>query len=210
MKYAAPSELQALNLDLSSCSLHFDHSLLNKCVFSNIAWPKKMRLDSANPDGSKQRFISLKETYRQLKQAMLKDGNNIDALAFYRNELEEYRSFAKDNPEVKREDKIILWMMWLFSDHGQSFARPIAWLLGMHLVFFLIAIAVGYNGFYFTPDHDWSAVWDFIGSYFFLLNPVHKLPDTNGGMLIVDFFMRLSSGFFIYHIIRASRKFAKV
>jgi hypothetical protein len=29
-------------------------------------------------------------------------------------------------------------------------------------------------------------------------------------MLTLDFLMRLSSGFFIYHIIRASRKFAKV
>ena len=141
---------------------------------------------------------------------MLKDGNNIDALAFYRNEMEAYREFIKDNKDIDWQEKLIVRLSRWASDHGQSLKRPIIGLFGFHLLFFLIAIGINYNGFYFTPNHDWSTVWDFIGSYFYLLNPVHKLPDTHGGMLIVDFLMRLSSGFFIYHIIRASRKFAKV
>jgi hypothetical protein len=210
LSYSMPSDLRTSNMSLSNCSVCFDSTLLSNCVFSNISWPNKKRLFS-NVYPKKERNKSLREAYRQLKQAMLKDGNNIDALAFYRNELEEYRAFVKGNRDVKWEDKFILFISWIFSDHGQSFARPVVWLLGMHWGLFLVAIGLNYNSFRFTWPNDWNATINVVGSYFYLLNPVHMLPDTtSGGMRILDFFMRLSSGFFIYHIIRASRKFAKV
>ncbi len=125
--------------------------------------------------------------------------------------MDSYRSSAMNNGDVAMEDKFILFISWLFSDHGQSFARPIVWLIGVHLLLFLIAVGINYNEYYFTTAHDWSATAEFIGSYLHLLNPVHKLPENaSGGMLIIDFLMRFFSAFFIYHIIRASRKFAKL
>lgn len=230
MKYAAPHELHALNLDLQDCSLYFDNTLLSNCVFSNVIWPTDMKLCSIHPDNSKEQYASLRESYRQLKKAMLSEGNNFDSLVLYRNEMEAHwglvrhpkstglhrsflfsRIYGIERGLQDWQNKFLLWLGYHVSDHGQSFIRPLIWLFIFHQFFFLIAIALNYNGFYFTTNHDWSAVWDFIGSYFYLLNPVHKLPDaSSGGMLILDFFMRLSSGFFIYHIIRASRKFAKV
>lgn len=211
MRNSAPSDLQLINVEFApNCKIHLDNSMIGECVFSGVTWPASNLFYSSYEDKKKQNQ-SLREAYRQLKQAMLKDGNNIDALAFYRNEMNSYWEYAWCNPQVNREDKFILFISLIFSNHGQSFVLPLIWLLGAHLVLFLIAIEVGYNGFYFTSNlAEWGATADFVGSYFHLLNPVHKLPDTNGGMLIVDFFMRLSSGFFIYHIIRASRKFAKV
>ncbi|MBI1286104.1 MAG: hypothetical protein GC178_00835 [Flavobacteriales bacterium] len=210
MTNSAPEYFYVLNLTCCQLSqLYFDNSLLAKCTFSNITWPKRNLLQSKAKD-EKVKHRVLREAYRQLKQAMLKDGNNIDALSFYRNELEEYRAFVKGNNDVKREDKIILWMMRTFSDHGQSFARPIAWLIGVHLVFFLLMILANYHGYYFTTNHDWSVVPDLIGEYLTLLNPAHRSMNISGWQEVIDFLMRLSSGFFIYHIIRASRKFAKV
>ncbi|MCF8276794.1 MAG: hypothetical protein K9J17_08675 [Flavobacteriales bacterium] len=230
MKYAAPHELHALNLDLQDCSLYFDNTRLSNCVFSNVTWPKDMKLCSIHPENSKEKYASLRESYRQLKKAMLNDGNNFDSLVLYRNEMEAHWALVRHPKStglhqsflfsriygVERglqdwQNKFLLWLGYHVSDHGQSFMRPLFWLFVFHMFFFLIAIAVGYNGFYFTSNlEEWGATADFVGSYLYLLNPVHKLPDTHGGMLIVDFFMRLSSGFFIYHIIRASRKFAKV
>ena len=210
MEYSLIKELKVFNMRFSQNSkLYFDNTILTAYAFSNIIWPKGFKLYSYVEEPT-EAHRSLKETYKQLKQAMIRDGNYMDALAFYHNEMEEYRAFVKGNDLVKGEDKFILFISWLFSNHGQSFVRPLAWLLGMHLLFFFIAIGLNYNDFYFTWPHEWASTWGLVGSYFYLLNPVHKLPDVSGGMLILDFFMRLSSGFFIYHIIRASRKFAKV
>jgi len=209
MCYSVPANMVCINVTLRPCFLYFDHSYLGNCVFTNVEWPRGKRLNSHIPPTQQSRNGVLKEAYRQLKHSAVKNSNHIDALAFYRNELDEY-TFLAHHEDVKAEDQFILFISSLFSNHGQSFTRPIAWLLGMHLVFFLFAVGLNYNGFYFTTDHEWSATADLVGSYFYLLNPVHKLPDASGGMLILDFFMRLSSGFFIYHIIRASRKFAKV
>lgn len=206
MSYSIPTDLRTSNITLSNCSVCLDGSLLSNCVFSNVTWPKKKLLKS-NVYPKEAQSNSLREAYRQLKQSMLKDSNNIDALAFYRNEMDSYRAYAKNNPEVKLEDKFILFTSWIFSDHGQSFAKPMLWLMGVHLALFLPLISADYH---FTLHHDWSVTPKLIGEYLALLNPAHSFKDSTGWQGIIDFLMRLSSAFFIYHIIRASRKFAKL
>lgn len=209
MRYSSPNKLQAVNLTLTNCEVCFDNTLLSECVLSNIDWPTKYKLQSKHSD-DKNRHASLREAYRQLKHASNRNSNHIDALSFYRNEMEAYREFMKGNHEAKWEDKFILFISWIFSNHGQSFVRPIAWLLGMHVLLFSILLLTNYNHFEFPATPTWSATLDGIGEYFSLLNPAHRSPNMKGIQLFIDFFMRLSSGFFIYHIIRASRKFAKV
>lgn len=212
MSNSAPSDLKLINVDFApNCKIYLDNSMISGCVFSGVTWPSSSKVYSSY-ENQKKRSQSLKEAYRQLKQAMLKDGNNIDALAFYRNELEEYRAFVKGNPNVKWEDKFILFISWIFSNHGQSFARPMfVWLPLFHLLWFSILVLLNYQNLdYSFANHDWANVPSFIENYFKLLLPTHSFEGIKGWMMPVDIVMRLSSGFFIYHIIRASRKFAKV
>ncbi len=234
MKYAAPNDLQALNLDLSDCSLFFDNSLLSNCTFSNISWPSEMKLCSIHPEGSKEKFTSLREAYRQLKKAMLNDRNNFDALIFYRNEMEAHWAYIRHpkanglhrslalswfyNLERGLQDwqnKMLMWLGYHVSDHGQSLLRPLFWLFFFHFILFFILVLCGYNEFsYSWSDASWVGFRYHVGHFFMLLNPAHSVPteakNFTDGMLGIDFLMRLSSAFFIYHIIRASRKFAKL
>lgn len=213
---SVPASLTCLNIDFRGCKIFLDSTLLSNSNFSNISWPQGKLCDSfMSSNSSASRNSLLREVYRQLKHAMLRDGNHIDALGFYRNEMEAYRGYLKKNSEVDWQEKLIVRLSRYASDHGQSLKRPLIGLFGIHLVLFFILVLFEYNGFRFDiENHSWEAFLNQTGHFFMLLNPAHKFPtdakNFNDWMLGIDFIMRLSSGFFIYHIIRASRKFAKV
>ena len=103
------------------------------------------------------------------------------------------------------QDRILVFLNRWVSDFGQSWLLPLLWLLIFHFILFMSIF-------------EWQfslELTDFkrgLGEYFQLLNPVHKTPEyINSGMgLFTEFWMRVLGGFFIYHFIRATRKFAKI
>lgn len=212
MDNSSPYDLKLLNVNLSKANVYLDNSLLDKAIFSNIFWPRRNILSSTIEDGSLKRAVSLRETYRQLKRVMSREGNHIDALHFYRNEMEAYKQQINKNADVEAQTKFIVWLSEWASDHGQDFVRPLKKMLLIHLGLLIILVALNYNNYSIVPlaQHDWNSFENLFGEYFKLLNPAHRSPNMKGIQLFIDFLMRLSSGFFIYHIIRASRKFAKV
>ncbi|WP_300667117.1 hypothetical protein [Fluviicola sp.] len=145
-----------------------------------------------------------RETYRQLKATSISNHNLIESLDFYRNEMRLRWKEIRISWNIPFWDRILIFLSRWVSDFGQSWALPLMWLFVFHtLIYFLI---IGFN---FT--NDFETFRNGTGQYFELLNPVHKTPEYIKGFDIgLELLLRISDGFFIYHFIRATRKFGKI
>lgn len=157
-------------------------------------------------------ILGIREAYRQLKISMSKHSDKIQENKFYAEELVFYNKTLIWGKPWKNEfwDKIVLYWSKNFSDYGQSFIKPLFWLILGHFILFSFALI--FNGF----DHlyiSWSnasssAFEEAFEKYFIYINPLRKFEVSFSGYLIVlDILMRIWSSYMIYNIIRASRRF---
>lgn len=229
---------EAIFLDVTLNSFYwnnirfYNNLIIKRCdfsslKFSNISWPNKHRRVTNSFLGrkipcfyflrkqflSEKKLISFKEltelqlereTYRQLKSASLSNNNNIEALAFYRNEMRLLWKETRVNGGLSFLDRILIFLNRWSSDFGQNWILPLFLLFFFHTLFYIWII-------------DFNIIWNYCyfeagaSQYFELLNPVHKTPDyLYGGKIVLEFFLRIIDSFFIYHFIRATRKFAKI
>jgi len=88
------------------------------CTFSNAA-----------------RLGTDRETYRIIKQSFEAVGNRIEANAFFAHEMDAYRHELRERRRGKyfsmpNAEEFLLMLNALISRHGQSYGRPLLWLLG--------------------------------------------------------------------------------
>ncbi len=146
----------------------------------------------------------LKDTYRQLKKAALANGNLIDALKFRTNEMQVYWREIRLIGGANFGDTALIFLNRFTSNFGQSWILPLVWLFAFHLLLFSFLMNFyWYNSFGFDFE---------FGQFWVLLNPVHKTPDyvNTGAGLFTEFAMRITNAYFIYHFVRASRKFSRI
>ena len=194
--------------------LAFDHSFIDGAIFSNIIWPLNYQIESKETGNNELLHRIKRESYRQLKNNSKNNSNNIDAIKFYRNEMDEYWEYSKLNSTDGWSNRLLVWVNKWSSDFGQRYWWPLAWLFSFHLFFFIVLFFTKYNfEFQFNPDLSCTSE-SFklaIGEFLRLLNPAHKMaPEMKGLYIFIDMFMRISAGFFIYQFIRATRKFARL
>lgn len=221
------SDVQFNEVDFSNENLNLclDNSYLSDTVFSNILWPTSKEVthysdtstykEQNKPEDWKtknlaEKALIKKEIYRQLKNSSKSESNNIDALDFYRNEMDSYWSYIKGNKEIDFWDRVLIRIARISSNFGISYIRPLLCLLSLHLIVFLLILLFGdYNG---CQIDIYNSSWEYFeksfNSYWELIIPVRKFGDDLPAW--VDVLMRIYSGFFIYHIIRGTRKFAKL
>jgi hypothetical protein len=149
-----------------------------------------------------------RETLRQLKYAFSKQGDSIVEQQFHELEmLAYYHSLSWRN---KGGTKIIIKASQVLSRFGQSVARPIVFLLSVHLILLLIAIATGAFPHLTINPHNDFAIPESAYQYFRLINPIHNInEDFKGWTIVIDVLMRIWSSYMIYNFIRASRRFIK-
>ncbi|MGV0983512.1 MAG: hypothetical protein ACOYB2_03090 [Limnohabitans sp.] len=83
-----------------------------------------------------------RETYRIIKQSFEAVGNRIEANAFFALEMDAYRRELRENRRSKialfpDAEEFLLFLNALISRHGQSYGRPLLWLLGTAALFAL-------------------------------------------------------------------------
>ena len=155
-------------------------------------------------------FINLRETFRQLKFALGKQGDLINEQKFHTQEM-----LAYDKSLRLEEDFwtiVIIKFSYWFSDFGQSFTRPLIALLLGHFALLLALISFnGIEGLHISfVDADSVGFRMAIDKYLFLINPLRKLDDGFPGYtIIIDVLMRIWSSYMIYNLIRATRRFIK-
>lgn len=156
--------------------------------------------------------VAIREAYRQLKISMSKHSDKIQEHKFYSQELSFYNKSLSWQPPWTNQfwDKIILLFSRSFSDFGQSFVKPLSWLLVGHFILFLIALLL--NGYYplriSFSEPTATGFEEAFEKFFIYINPLRRLETSLSGYLILlDFLMRIWSSYMIYNIIRASRRF---
>lgn len=199
----------------------------NSLTYSNITWLKGKRVSDSFLKESIPIFYGLRkkwlskedcyneidlvqlryerETYKQLKAAANGNHNYIEALDFYRNEMRLYWKEIRIVGGIRMINRVLIFMNRWSSDFGQNWILPIIGLIVFHLVFFSCIINWDYWSNSFTGSDEFR-------EFAKLLNPTHETPKyINTGLgYITDLIMRVSVGYFVYHIIRATRKYGKI
>lgn len=168
--------------------------------------------------------------YNQLKKIFEAQGDLYNATIFqckWANHQEQYlkqvrkdkNSEAAKHPFFKKiksyfnensQDIYILWLNKISNNHGESWLRPLCWLLGSAFIFYIIYLwSIGriFSGSNFNCY--------LFGYYFEFLNPLHKddfikySSEASGCTVFINFTSKLFTAFFLYKFLAAFRKYGK-
>jgi hypothetical protein len=200
-------------------------STLDETKFINFRWRNGYYLQEAWHKGlytsENDYLFCLRESYRQLKQNYVANGNKIEALEFQKHELRIHyeitkytsiESYVKQDKQVLKNigNFLVLWTHKQASDFGQNIWKPIVYLLGFHFIFFNVLMYTHPNlGYGWTGSPSIEATITAWGDYFTTLIPTHlgKVRDKVSITGITDFLMRITSAYFIFYFISATRKY---
>ena len=157
-------------------------------------------------------IVAIKEAYRQLKISMSKHSDKIQEHKFYSEELNFHNQTLTWGKPWKNQfwDKMILLWSKVFSDYGQSFIKPLFWLLFGHFILFVVALLFqGFDPLHISFCNPTASGFKVAFEKFFIyINPLRRLETSLSGYLIaLDLLMRIWSSYMIYNLIRASRRF---
>lgn len=179
---------------------------LEKDWFAETVYGKPLREDSM----VRQYYTHQRETFRQLKFALGKQGDVINEQKFHTLEM---RAYDKSLPLTADfwTVLIIKFSFW-FSDFGQSFIRPVrALLIGQFLLMLLFINAGGIKEVTLSlGDANIQGFQMALEKYFFLVNPLRKIDENlSWAIVVVDLIMRIWASYMLYNIVRATRRFIK-
>ena len=206
------------NCFLTTKKINLDGAFLMDMKLSGVMWPAKNIIDENFKERSTIELIYLRDTYRQLKAISINAKDIVNALKFKANEMNTYyyilhKSRLKHIFPLKwRSDFFELFFSKWSSNFGLSIGQPLFFIFAFHALWLYILLNhTDYSTLHFTLDKSLMTLDAFKGctyEFFKFLNPVRKFnPNVHPALDIV---MRLSVGYFAYHLIRATRKFAKL
>lgn len=211
-----------------SCIVDIHESDLSEVDFNNFRWNNNYKLNEKyNNEKFESETIylrSLRESYRQLKALFVRAGNKIEALEFQKHELRIQLEVLRKGLEwnVAKIDNLntlgnylILYTHYKSSNFSQNIWKPFSLLFIFHLIFFNIFLFanpdLGVTIDLFNPSYE--AFEKSNELYFTTIFPTHafELNELNGSKVSIagfwDFILRVSSSYFIFYFISASRKY---
>jgi len=203
----------------SFVELRFDNVTLDKIKPTNNKWFEDAVLKIEVAEQSEEdRFKRKREIYRQLKQALKNNGNQIDSLFFQAREMESYRNELKQSQNYSWSDKIIMTFS-RFNDYGLNWIKPVIIVFLLTLLLYVIILA-GISDkilFSFSFDVDdlkntFEVFMSNFKTFWNLFNPVRRTDLTYGKMIqtdwiyFIDLLHRIFLGIMIFQIIKAFRK----
>ena len=203
-------------IDLQTAQLSLWDTYLQDSDFVNVEWPDDFRINEAvdHPND----FESLREAYRQLKRISLNQNNKIHALEFQRNEMRMQYEILSRKPKWGLKNfknlgnfLIVGTHKWV-SDFGQNIWKPLLLLLGFHLIWFHFLMYTEL-GIVWSSTPNYTDSIEAVHSYFNTLLPTHGIEQqlASGEKIkitgLLDFVMRIFSGYFIFYFIYVSRKY---
>lgn len=218
-KYSQLGKSAFTGVNFSNAPVVIRSSDFHQTTFSTVVWNKEYKLNESDKNLT---YQTLAESYRQLKTSYLKSSNFIDASRFKYHEL---RSFYNHLRSVLSEDIramkfrpawrnlgdfLILWTSKKSSDFGESVGRPLYLMTLFHLVLFCLLLIAFELPIKFTSiqHHSWEAFGEGFRLYVYLMSPAHSIKVGNVEIYgVLDTLMRISSAYFLYYFLKASRKF---
>lgn len=209
------SNVKFIDTHFHGAKLYLDRSLLGSVVFSNITWTEKHSVESLLPsetdEQKTQRFKVITEVYRQLKKNSISESDHIRALKFYRNEMDSYWNRIKIDKTESRANRLLIRINKISSNFGQSYWLPLRWILLGQLIICLIIWNLEASNWCGPGTFCSSNFGSGLAEYLTWLVPIYKTPEHwTDGSKAIGVLMRVYNGYFIYHFIKATRKFGKI
>ena len=199
--------------------IRIDNVTLDKINPTSSNWFKDEVLKIGDGNQSKNdEYKRKREVYRQIKQALKSNGNQIDSLTFQARELSTYKKELEISNEKTFGDKIIMWVSET-NDFGLNWLKPICIIFFITFIIYLIILPsistdIGYTFAKNLTDlrNTWTAISSNGKILWQLFNPIRKMDDiygknANGWVYFVDLIHRIFLGVMIFQIIKAFRKF---
>ncbi len=213
-----PTRFNEFNFD-SFQVIRVDNVLFNEIIATNVNWFRDQNLIIGDGESINQNnFRRRREIYRQLKHALNKSGNNIDALEFQAREMRTLRNEKKASNNYGFSDRLIM-ITNMTNNYGMNWLKPLSILILGTIFYYCLIIPILSNklsyGLCFNTE-SWSLTLEefFKGKevLFQLFNPARRFDLVYGEnrsdwLYLWDAFHRLFLGILIFQIIRAFRKY---
>ncbi len=168
------------------------------------------------------RLYQIREIFRQLKTAMDKQGNRIQALFFQSQEFQAYKRELELSHEIYRPERLIIWSN-ASNSHGQNWIKPIG--LGVVVTVIIFVLMVYSMNERLAIHLPWKSDYTdtlriyatYIKSLPELFNPTFRMnlvfPKHVHEFTFMTFVwalvQRISISYFIFQTISAFRKYIK-
>lgn len=200
-------------------AIKIDNATLDKIKLTANTWFNDEVLQIGNGTQTKQEeFKSKREIYRQIKQALKSNGNQIDSLIFQAKELAAFRGELKNSQKYKLADRVIM-LVSRSNDYGLNWGKPVLIVLLVTLLLYLILLPylsdkIAYSISFKIEDceNTWNAFSSNLSVFWQLFNPIRQIKVTYGENVIsgwiyfIDLFHRIFLGIMIFQIVKAFRK----
>jgi len=152
-----------------------------------------------------------RETFRIIKHSFDKISNNIEANKYFIQEMKKYKENLKKKTLIgNMQEKIIFNLNDIFSSFGQSYLKPIIWLIGFALLYNFILYGYEQNWLYtiYPPaNHFIQSVTDFFNDITKNILPFVKFLKKDLEFLSLLFYIIFS--ILIWQIIVSIKRYTK-
>lgn len=190
-------------------NLQIDH--INKTTsYHFILNLRSAAIESVSYIGSDLAYSKNRETFTVLKDIAIKRNNQIEALYFYKQEMEcYYKRIMKGKPKGKWYDRVILSFERYTSNYGTNPVKPFFMLLCINFIFsflvlFLLQLPMIDNMYYFFLSFIPSRAVSY-----FLTIPIQTSGFILGISEFFKIFQNLFSAILVYEILKSMRKFSR-
>jgi hypothetical protein len=204
----------------SFIKIRIDNATLDKIKLTSSSWFEDEALEIGDGTQIKQdQFKRKREVYRQIKQALKSNGNQIDSLTFQAREMSSYRNELKNSKKYKIADRIVMTVSQS-NDYGLNWEKTVGIVFLGTFIFYLIILpsisdTIGYT---IAKDYsDLNTTWgNFTNNsklFWQLFNPIRQIKLTygenveSGWIYFLDLMHRIFLGIMFFQIIKAFRKY---
>lgn len=201
-------------------AIRIDNATLDKIKLTTNTWFEDNVLQVGNGTQTKQEeFKSKREIYRQIKQALKSNGNQIDSLIFQAKELSAFRDEQKNSGNYNWADRVIMSVSQA-NDFGLNWSKPAKIVFWVTLLLYIALVPylsdkISYEIALCPEDFKraWQAFLSESGVFWQLFNPVRQMKATygddvsSGWIYFFDLIHRIFLGIMIFQIVKAFRKF---
>lgn len=200
-------------------AIRIDNATLDKIKPTSNTWFNDEVLQIGNGTQTKQEeFKSKREIYRQIKQALKSNGNQIDSLIFQAKELAALRGELKNSKKYNWTDRIVMSVSQS-NNYGLNWGKPVCIVFCVTLLLYLVLLPylsdkIAYSLSLKIEDYvnTYNAFSSNLNVFWQLFNPIRQMKVTygenvnSGWIYFIDLFHRIFLGIMIFQIVKAFRK----
>ncbi|WP_457623192.1 pentapeptide repeat-containing protein [Persephonella sp.] len=145
------NDIKFINCDFSQAErIIIKNSFIEDVAFNNVNWGE-ISENRINPELFEENPKSARDTYRQIKHALDKHSDHINANWFYALEMKAYEKHMKEcfleglNCDQNSKDYVIFFFNKWISNFGQSWIRPLLLILLFTVLMMFLGIEVNTN-----------------------------------------------------------------